>query len=66
MTMQWLCNADKSSHNPRLRLKYVPLLVYCIALYFSSKFLCFGLALTMWELAQFCASLHLTIYSEIQ
>lgn len=21
--LQWLCNADKSSHNPRLRLKYV-------------------------------------------
>lgn len=22
--MQWLCNADKSSHEPRLRLKCVP------------------------------------------
>jgi len=22
LCMQWLCNADKSSHDPRLRLKY--------------------------------------------
>jgi len=34
MIMQWLCNADKSSHNPRLRLKYVPFLVYCAAFHY--------------------------------
>lgn len=26
--MQWLCNADKSSHNPHLRLKYDVFLIY--------------------------------------
>ena len=28
--MQWLCNADKSSHEPRMRLKYVVALIYLI------------------------------------
>jgi hypothetical protein len=27
LAIQWLCNADKSSHDPRLRLKYVPILI---------------------------------------
>jgi 18S rRNA (guanine1575-N7)-methyltransferase len=26
---QWLCNADKSSHEPRLRLKYAPEVIFC-------------------------------------
>jgi 18S rRNA (guanine1575-N7)-methyltransferase len=30
--VQWLCNADKSSHDPRLRLKCVPEYLFYIAL----------------------------------
>lgn len=36
--MQWLCYADKSAHQPRLRLKYVMIVISQMALHQSSKF----------------------------